>query len=304
MDIIGADSAGGPIPADLIKDSSDQDFMADVIEASREAPVLVDFWAPWCGPCKTLTPVLERAVTDQAGKVRLVKINIDDNPGIAGQLGVRSIPAVFAFQNGQPVDGFMGALPETQIHAFIDKLMSGTDEGKAVADALAQADAALAAGDTGGAAQVFATIINHDPSQVGAIAGLARCYLANGDPERARETLDLAPEDKRTDPAWVSADKAVGMQADAPAPDEFAAAIAAVEAAPDDAAARFDLADKLAAAGRNGEASDHLLAILAGDMDWEEGKAKAKLLEIFEAEGPKSPVTIEGRRRLSSLVFA
>ncbi|MCI4646112.1 MAG: thioredoxin [Hyphomonadaceae bacterium] len=302
MDIIGTSDAAGT--AELVKDSTDQAFMADVIEASREVPVLVDFWAPWCGPCKTLGPMIERAVTSKAGKVKLVKINIDENPGVAGQLGVRSIPAVFAFQGGQPVDGFMGALPEGQINQFIDKLLSGTDDGKAISEAIAQADAMLAAEDIGGAGQLYAAVIQHDPAQVAAIAGLARCYLAGGDVERAREALAMAPEDKRDDPAMASVLKAIEMMADAPAPDEFAAAIERVEAAPEDYAARFDLAEKLVAAGRNKAAVDQLLTILSADLGWEDGKARAKLLEVFEAAGPKDPVTIEGRRRLSSLLFA
>ena len=300
MDILG-DGAGA---GELIRDGSDQTFMEDVIEASKEAPVLVDFWAPWCGPCKTLTPIIEKAVTGQGGKVKLVKINIDENPGIAGQLGVRSIPAVFAFDKGQPVDAFMGAVPESQITQFIEKLLSGTDDGKALTEAIEQADEMLAAGDVGGAAQLYATVINHDPNQVAAIAGLARCYLANGDVERARETLDLAPEDKRSNAAWMSADTAVTLQADAPSADEFAGAIAKVEAAPTDWNARHELAEALMAAGRHGDAVEHLLTILKADLAWEDGKARETLLKVFEAAGPKDPVTVEGRRKLSSLMFA
>ena len=302
MDMIGANGPAGA--GELVKDGSDQGFMADVIEPSKEVPVLVDFWAPWCGPCKTLGPIIERAVTAKAGKVKLVKINIDEHPGIAGQLGVRSIPAVFAFQGGQPVDGFMGALPEGQINQFIEKLLAGTDNGKAIAEAIEQADAMLAAEDIGGAGQLYASVLQHDRENVQAMAGLARCYLAGGDLEHAREMLDMAPEDKRTDPAWVSANKAIEMMADAPAPDEFAAAIERVEAAPDDHEARFDLAGKLAAAGRNKQAVEQLLAILTTDLGWQDGKARAKLHEIFEAAGPKDPVTVEGRRRLSSLLFS
>ena len=302
MDILGANGSAGT--GDLVKDSTDQGFMADVIEPSKEVPVLVDFWAPWCGPCKTLGPIIERAVTSRAGKVKLVKINIDENPGIAGQLGVRSIPAVFAFRGGQPVDGFMGALPEGQINQFIEKLLSGTDDGKAIAEAIEQADAMLAAEDIGGAGQLYASVLQHDKDNVQAMAGLARCYLAGGDLEHAREMLDMAPEEKRGDPAWVSANKAIEMMSNAPAPDEFAAALSKVEAAPDNFDARFDLADKLAAAGRNKQAAEQLLAILTSDLGWQDGKARAKLLEIFEAAGPKDPVTVEGRRRLSSLLFS
>ncbi|MEL6285084.1 MAG: thioredoxin [Pseudomonadota bacterium] len=296
-------AAGGAV-AGLIKESSDQAFMADVVEASADAPVMVDFWAPWCGPCKSLTPVLEKVVNDKAGKVRLVKINIDENPGVAGQLGVRSIPAVFAFDKGRPVDGFMGALPEGQIRQFVDKLLSGTDQGQSLAEAVDHADELSRQGDIGGAAQIYASVINEDPQNVGAIAGLARCYLANGDKERARETLNLAPEDQRSETAWKSVATAIELMGDAPDADEFADAVKAVEAAPDDHGARFDLAEKLAAAGRSQEAADHLLAILAHDLGWGDGKAKEKLLTLFEAAGPKDALTIEGRRRLSSLMFA
>lgn len=287
------------------KDGSDQTFMEDVIEASKTQPVLVDFWAPWCGPCKTLGPIIEKAVEAKSGDIKLVKINIDENPAIAGQLGVRSIPAVFAFNNGQPVDGFMGALPESQINQFIDKIMSGTDGAKAVEEALDQADAASRAGDLGTAAQIYAAIVNEMPDNVRAIAGLARCYLANGDKERAQATLDMVPEDKRNDPAVKSVLTAIELTADAPpAEDEFAGQIAALEANPSDFDARFALAESLASAGRNGDAAEQLLTILEANLSWSDGKAKEKLLQIFEAAGAQDPVTIEGRRRLSSLLFA
>ncbi|MEM7768316.1 MAG: thioredoxin [Pseudomonadota bacterium] len=295
---------GGGSPGALIKDSSDQAFMQDVIDASNEAPVMVDFWAPWCGPCKNLTPVLEKVVQDGAGKVKLVKINIDENPGVAGQLGVRSIPAVFAFDKGRPVDGFMGALPEGQIREFVTKLLSGTDAGKSLVEAVEQADELSRQGDIGGAAQIYAAVINQDPENVPAIAGLARCYLANGDAERARETLNLAPEDKRGDTAWKSVNTAIELMGDAPSADEFADAAKAVEADPGNHDARFDLAEKMAAGGRVQDAADHLLTILSHDLNWADGKAKEKLLTLFEAAGPKDPITVEGRRRLSSLMFA
>jgi putative thioredoxin len=287
------------------KDTTDQDFMADVVEASEQQPVIVDFWAPWCGPCRTLGPIIEKAVESRNGQVKLVKINIDENPAYAGQLGVRSIPAVYAFDKGRPVDAFMGALPESQITAFIEKLLGGTDTGKMIAEALEQAEAASQAGDIATAAQIYAAVIQQDPENVAAIAGLARCYLANGDKERATATLDMIPEDKQNDSAVKGVRTAIEMMGDAAAePDEFEEALSAVLANPDDHDKRFDLAEKYGAAGRFGDAIDHLLIILGNKLDWSEGKAKEKLLQMFEAAGATDPATVSGRRRLASLMFA
>lgn len=287
-----------------IKDATDQTFMDDVIEASNQTPVLVDFWAPWCGPCKSLTPVLEKVVNGENGKVKLVKINIDENPGVAGQMGVRSIPAVFAFDKGRPVNGFQGALPEGQIKQFIASILGGTDTAKQLSEAIEQADAALLNGDAVGAAQIYGAVLEADPEQVGAIAGMARTFLANGEADRATQILDMAPHDKQSDPVIKSVRMAIDLMADAPLEDDLLDARSAVEAEPDNHDARFDLAEKLVAKGKSKDAADHLLIILSSDLEWSEGKAKAKLLEIFEAAGPKDPITIEGRRRLGSLMFA
>ena len=278
--------------------------MADVVEASKQQPVLVDFWAPWCGPCKSLVPVLEKVVNDQQGKVKLVKVNIDENPGIAGQLGVRSIPAVFAFDKGRPVDAFQGALPEGQLREFISKIMSGTDQGKQIQEAVERAGEFLKAGDHAQAAQLYGAVVEADPENIEAIAGLARCYLANGDAERAAQILDMAGPDKQSDPAIKGVRTAIELMADAPKDDELDALIDKVTNDRGNHALRFELAEALMARGRNKEAADHLLKILSDDLNWEEGKAKTKLLELFEAAGPKDPATIEGRRRLSSLMFA
>lgn len=286
------------------KDGTDKGFMADVVEASMTQPVIVDFWAPWCGPCRTLGPILERTVEARKGAVKLVKINTEEHPAYAGQLGVRSIPAVYAFHKGRPVDGFMGALPESQVNAFIERLLGGTDSAQLIAEALANAETASQAGDITRAAEIYAAVIQEDPENTAAIAGLARCYLANGDTARALATLEMVPEAKKNESVVKGVRLAIEMAVDAPAPTELDAALAAVSADPGDHMKRFELAEQYAAAGRYRDAADHLLIILSAKLGWEEGKAKTKLLQVFEAAGASDPVTIEGRRRLASLMFA
>eukprot|EP01037_Dinobryon_pediforme_P016728 gene16728-16908_t len=285
---------------DLVKEASDATVMTDVIEASRTHTVLVDFWAPWCGPCKQLTPILEKVVAGAKGVVKLVKINIDENPRFAAQLRVQSIPAVFAFQNGQPVDGFMGALPETQVKAFIDRLaVGGADDG--LDEALAEAAEALAQNDVGGAAQIFAEVLQAAPDNLKAIAGLARCYLLNGDAERAGEILAMAPENSN-DPELAAVRAALTLAAKGAG--EVASKLARLEADPNDHQARFELAQTLAGRNDLAGAADHLLHIIAHDRAWNDDAARKELLTVLEAAGPGSDVAKQGRRRLSSILFS
>jgi putative thioredoxin len=288
---------------DMVKDGSDAGFMADVIEPSRETPVIVDFWAPWCGPCKQLAPALEKAVRAAKGKVRLVKINIDEHPGVAGQLGVKSIPAVYAFDRGRPVDGFMGNVPESQIKLFVDRLSGASDEAD-IESVLAQAAESLALGDVGGAAQSFAEVLQLDPANTKAIAGLARIYLASGDSEQARQILDLAPPEKAGDAEIAGVRAALDLAASADEAGDPNALNQQVAADPTDFQARYDLAGALAARGDLEGAVDHLLAIIEAGRDWNDDAARKQLLKIFEAAGLGSDISRQGRRRLSALLFS
>ena len=291
--------------ADLIKEGSDAGFAADVVEASRTQPVIVDFWATWCGPCKTLGPALERAVLAAKGKVKLVKIDIDKHPAYAGQLRVQSIPTVYAFVDGRPVDGFMGAVPESQLKAFIDKV-AALGGGGAVSETealLAMGKESLELGDVGGAAQAYAQVLQAEPENLAAIGGLAKCYLAGGDTERAAEIAAMAPADaKNSDLESVRA--ALALAQAAPEPSETAAFEARLAADPADHEARLELAKALAARGAFKEAADELLTIIEADREWNDQAARKQLLIVFEAAGQASDVARLGRRRLSSILFS
>ena len=286
-----------------VKDTTTQTFVKDVIEESKRQPVLVDFWAEWCGPCKQLTPVLEKVVRAAKGKVKLVKMDIDKHPAIPGQLGIQSIPAVFAFVNGQPVDGFMGALPEAQVTAFVERLTKdriGGDEK----DLLKSADAALAAGDAASAADAYGHLLAEDPANAAALAGLARCYLASGATEQAKETLALVPEAKRNEAPVAAARAALEVAEQAKAVGPIDELEQKVKADPLDHQARFDLAVALNGKNRRLEAVDHLLEIVRRDRKWNEDGARKQLVQFFEAWGPTDEATVTGRKRLSSILFA
>jgi len=297
---------GGATPAaadSAVKDTTTQGFVKDVIEESKNQPVLVDFWAPWCGPCKQLTPILEKAVKAAKGKVKLVKLNIDEHPAIPGQMGIQSIPAVIAFSNAQPVDGFMGALPESQVVQFLERLTKGkiAPEEK---DFLKEADQALVEGNPAAAAEIYAQLLAADSGNVHALAGLARCYIETGALEQAKQTLALVPEAKRNEAPVAAARAALEIAEQAKTLGPLAELEEKVLANPLDHQARFDLAVALNAKGKREEAVHQLIEIVKRDRKWNEDGARKQLVQFFEAWGFADPAAAEGRKKLSSILFS
>ncbi|HRE19666.1 MAG TPA: thioredoxin [Rhabdaerophilum sp.] len=289
-------------PADLVKDTTTATFRQDVLAESMKQPVLVDFWAPWCGPCKQLGPIIEKAVTAAKGKVKLVKMNIDEHPQIAGQLGVQSIPAVFAFDRGQPVDGFVGALPESQIKGFIERLVGPL--GADTASILAEAGALLETGDVAGAAERFAMVLAEDSENPEALGGIIRAQIMAGNLDQARRILSTVPEGKADHPAIAGARAALDLAEQTAAMGDVGDLVARVEANPADHQARFDLAMALAGHNRRLDAVEHLIAIIRKDRKWNDEAARKQLLQFFEAWGPMDEASLSGRRQLSATLFS
>ena len=306
MTIVEQSNGAAPAAADLIKETTTQTFVKDVIEESKRQPVLIDFWAEWCGPCRQLTPVLEKAVRNAKGKVKLVKMNIDQHPAIPGQMGIQSIPAVIAFVNGQPADGFMGAVPESQVNAFIEKVTKGlAAPGEPnIAEILQEAEAVLAEGDPAAAAQIYAEVLSLDATNIAAMAGLAKCYITTGAVEQAKQTLAMVPESKRNDAAVKAVQAAIDLAEQAQSVGPVVELEQKVAANPLDHQARFDLATALNAMGNRGEATTHLLEIIRRDRKWNDDGARKQLIQFFEAWGGADEATVEGRKRLSTILFS
>ncbi len=293
-------------PADLIRDATDASFAADVIEASQTVPVIVDFWAPWCGPCKTLGPAIEAAVNKAGGRVKLVKIDVDANQAYAGQLQVQSIPTVYAFFQGRPVDGFQGALPPSEIDAFVEKIaaLAGDPEAEGLSAAIEAAEQMLDEGVVADAAETFAAILQEEPNSAPAYAGLVRAYLALDDIDQAEAILNGAPAEISTDPLLEAVHAQITLAREAANAGPVSELQAAIETDPDNHQARLDLAIALHANGEVEAAIDQLLELFRRDREWNDGAAKAQLFTIFDARDAKDPIVLNGRRKLSSLIFA
>ena len=305
--IIGMDTSGAQATSGLVTDSSTANFAHDVIDASMETPVIVDFWAPWCGPCKQLGPALEKAVTAARGAVRLVKIDIDQNQELATQMRVQSIPTVYAFFQGRPIDGFQGALPESQIKSFIDRLVEAAGAGSGpnpVEQALEEAQAALDARQTGAASALFAQVLQHDPENATATAGVIRCKLAAGDTAGAKEIFESLPDDLRTVPEFGPIAASLELAESSADAGDVASLMDQVARDQDDHQARFDLAMALYAADKRDAAAGAMLEIIRRDREWNDDAARKQLVKFFEAWGPTDRFTLQARRRLSALLFS
>ncbi|HEX7966658.1 MAG TPA: thioredoxin [Stellaceae bacterium] len=305
METILGGAAAPATGANLIKNGSTQSFMADVIDASHEAAVVVDFWAPWCGPCKQLGPALEKAVRDAKGAVRLVKIDIDQNPELAQQMRIQSIPAVYAFKDGRPVDGFVGALPDSQVKQFVARLAGGAAGPSPIEEAVALGKEALAAGDAPRAANIFGQVLQHEPGNAEAIAGLARTAIARKDYAKARQLLDRAPPEAAKHAEVAAARTALELaEAGEKAKGDLVELRLRLERDPKDHQARLDLAAALFASGERDKAVDELLDLVRRDRQWNDQAARKQLLKYFEAMGPTDPLTVSARKRLSSILFS